>query len=156
MKKVFLYGVLFLMLGAFTACDNDDNDDKFEYTLIEKKDLPSTSVEFLDTHFAESEVIRVEKKNIVDRDGTLYEVKTKDFFEIDFSEAGEWLPVENEKDLALPTTFINANIIAYINENYAGIDVRHIEKEQTRYEVELTNDVDLLFTLEGEYIGLDK
>ncbi len=153
MKKVILSTLLVLGIGFTTvACNNDDDNN---FTVITEGELPAAAKSFVLAHFSDATVTRIEKKNSVDADGTLYEVDLNNGIEIDFAESGEWLSVDQQGNGAIPTTFIPEKIVNYVTTNYPNINFNSIDIERNSYDVELTNDVDLIFDLDGNFVRVD-
>lgn len=46
-------------------------------------------------------------------------------------------------------------ILDYIAQNYPNASIEEVELEDGEYEIELSNDVDLCFDLQGNYLGKD-
>ena len=70
---------------------------------------------------------------------------------INFDDAGLWQVVEMRIDTqAFPTTaFILPPIVQYVTENYTSVSINGIDKELNGFDVELTNDIDLVFDKDG-------
>lgn len=143
----------FLLVGvvAFTMTSCDKNDE-----IIANEDLPAVSKSFVSENFAGAKITSSKK----DKEGTSfeYEVKLDNGVDIKFDQNGQWLDVEMRNDReALPSTaFILPNIVNYVSTNYASVGINGIEREAHGFDVELTNDVDLEFNAEGNFIRIDR
>ena len=150
-----------LMIGAFilstllilTSCSNDDNSDANE-VVIEANALPETTRNFITTHFPDATYRRIEKQNIADDDGSVYDVHLSNGFEIDFDINGNWTDIDGGQT-AIPTAIIPEPITNYVTMNYPNLFITTIEIETTGYDVELSNELDLVFNPQGEFVRID-
>lgn len=135
---------------SMTSCDKDEQ-------LISSDELPTVSKNFVSEYFAGAKYISTVK----DKEGVSsyeYEVKLDNGVDIKFDEAGQWQEVEMRNDIqALPNTaFILPAIVKYVNDNYATVGINGIDRELNGFDVELTNDLDLEFDKEGNFIRIDR
>lgn len=120
MRKAIL-GLSALLIGAvvFMSCDDDE--------VISEADLPALSKTFLSTHFSGVNVNRIEKE----RDN--YSVHLANRIEVDFNKEGEWIEVDGEDGVVIPTGFILPKIVAYVDDQYKDNDFNGIEKKAPRF-----------------------
>lgn len=130
-----------ILLAA--SCSNDDNSNTNE-VIIEASALPETTRNFISTHFPDAAYRRIEKQNIPNNDGSIYDIYLSNGFEIDFDANGNWTNVDGG-NTAIPTAIIPEPITAYVTANYPNLFITTIEIESTGYDVELSNDLDLVF-----------
>lgn len=151
MKKIFLSTVLALtFVFTIASCSSDDNSSSDR--IINYSELPTQAKVFTETYFPESEIMRVEKDvNSVDE---YYEVKFIGGVEIDFTQTGSWTNVDGNKN-AIPTGFIITPIVEYVATNYSATSIESIEKKAYGFDVDLVNNIELRFDLEGNFLGLD-
>lgn len=114
--------------------------------------LPNTANVFIQQHFATDEVVNVSAKKSPTPQGTFYEATLKSGTEIDFGKEGNWIEVKTEDANQLPTSFFPETIKTYLDLNFNGIGVKQIDKDATGYKLELKNDVDLLFDVNGSFL----
>lgn len=153
MKKILLLCLMTLGVGTFVACSSDDNEPKYEE--INYEALVEPSKNFVTDYFSTEEVFKVRKNFRPERNGALYKVLFKSAIEVEFNNSGEWVSVEHERDMALPTDFMPQNLVNYVEATYPNVGICSIEKEHAAYEVELTNGLELLFDLDGNFIRVD-
>lgn len=152
MKKMFLMALVATgLMGA--ACSDDDTDGT--ETVIQAAELPQAGRTFVETHFPGATYTRVEKQSRADRDGSIYDVHLSNGFEIDFTAEGAWTDIDGNHQ-AVPPAIIPASIAQYVTTNYASQSVTTIEIESHGYDVELSNDVDLVFNTNGEFVRIDR
>ena len=150
MKNLFSKAILAVaVVFAMTSCDKDDD-------LISSDELPTVSKSFVSEYFGTAKII----STIKDKEGASfeYEVKLDNGVDINFDDAGLWQDVEMRNDTqALPTTaFILPAIVQYVTENYATVGINGIDRELNGFDVELTNDIDLVFDKDGKFVRKDK
>lgn len=155
MKKLLRASLLlFVTLFVFNACTEDDDSDDF---VIDYTSLPTECKTFVTTHFGTDPLIsQVKERYVAEADGTYYVVYLNGGYEIDFKKNGEWVSVEHSTT-ALPQTIVKllpAITQEYLTTNYADSKVLEIEKLVSGgYEVDLNNDIDLLFDSTGKFLS---
>ncbi|MBF0596789.1 PepSY-like domain-containing protein [Faecalibacter rhinopitheci] len=152
MKKLFLGLSLFAFIGFTTAACNTDDDNNT--TIVEANTLPNEGQLFITTHFPGTTISVVEKYNPAKADGTMYEVKLSNGVEIDLDQAGNWIEVDAPSYASLPTSFILPNIVNYIETNYPAQGINSIDKTVAGFDVELVNDIDLIFDTNGNFLRI--
>lgn len=149
MKKIVLtVFALIAVAFVFTACDKDEQ-------VIPNEQLPEAATAFVNEYFAGAKII----SSIKDKEGSTheYEVKLDNGVDIKFDNNGNWLDVEARNDTqALPNTgFILSSIVSYVSQHYASAAINGIEKKPNGFDVELTNDMDLVFDVDGVFVRVD-
>lgn len=153
MKKIFLTGFIALsLLVTTTSCDSDDDNNE---SAINVTDLPKAADTFVTTYFPNATYVLITKQNVADLDGSLYDVKLSNNFEIDFDINGNWIDIDGNHQ-AVPLELVPEKIQVYVTTNYPNQFVTSIDKERTTVEVELSNNIDLVFDLQGNFIRIDK
>jgi hypothetical protein len=147
MKRI-AYLVVFLSLSiAFYSCDKEK--------LITKSELPAISSEFINTHFSEVEISMIVKETeIFSCDYTVYMTNG---FEIKFTKSGDWEYVDG-KHTPIPESILALlpqNILTYIKTTIPNHSIVEIDKERSKYEIGLSNDIDLKFNSKGEFLRID-
>lgn len=146
MKNIVLgIGALFMVL-FFASCEKEE--------MIDAEGLPTASTTFLGEHFAGITVSNV-KKEKEGLNGTEYTAYLQNGVQVKFDKNGNWEDVEAPNGQALPTSFIPAKIVEYVQTNYPSEGINSIDKERNRYDVELTNGLDLEFNSSGEFVKID-
>lgn len=156
MKKIILSGFIALtLLFSVTSCNSDDDDDNDYETIISAKDLPQPATTFVTSYFPTATYKLIKKQNIPDSDGSVYDVLLSNNFEIDFDINGKWVDIDGNNQ-AIPVELIPEKINTYVKENYPNQSVTAIDNEKTHIEIELSNNLELVFDLEGNFIRIDK
>lgn len=156
MKKTFLTSFIALsILLSTTSCDsNDDNNTNSEQTVIEPTALPSSAKTFTETYFPNAAYKSAVKLNTPSLNGSVYDVSLANGFEIDFDANGNWTEIDGGNQ-AIPAALIPEKISAYVAANYPNLFIVQIENEKTKYDIELSNGLDLVFTPQGDFVRID-
>lgn len=117
-----------------------------------QNDLPANALAFVNTNFSNTGIASYEIKNIPVI-GKSYEVKLNNGVEIDFDEAGNWHELKDPR--GVQQSLIPTAIHTYVEQNYKGTFVTSIDKEKDMIKVDLANDVDLEFDLNGNFLRID-
>lgn len=138
--KTFL--ILFTAF-SFIACNSDDDQQ------IQLEELPEQAIVFLETHFPDADILKitVDSKN-------KYEVKLNNGFEIDFDQNGSWIEIEGHGQ-QIPDAIIPLPILDYVQTNYSDLFIEEISKTTDKYKVDLSNDLEIHFDLDGNFLGID-
>lgn len=150
MKKLILTFTALLAL-AFIVVSCSDKDDDHQ---VPNTELPAAAISFLDTYFKGITIRKTEKQTPTPTNKTAYSVELANGIEVDFDQEGSWKEVESDNDAAIPTGFISSTIVSYVDTNYKTAQISAIDKVTAGFEVELTNDVDLLFDPSGQFVKI--
>ncbi|UTN03548.1 PepSY-like domain-containing protein [Flavobacterium bizetiae] len=151
MKKTILSSFIAVsLLLAATSCDSDNDNE----TLINATDLPKAADAFVKKYFPDANYVLVTKEKVVSIDGSIYDVKLSNYFEIDFDADGNWIDIEGNHQ-AIPVELIPEKIQTYVATNYPNQFVTSIDNERTTVEVEISNNLELVFDRQGNFIRID-
>ncbi|MFA7616779.1 MAG: PepSY-like domain-containing protein [Weeksellaceae bacterium] len=155
MRLVFFKTILaVLAIGLMTACNNDD-DNSNSGTPIDYGDLPAASRAMLETNFPDATLVSATKLDQPEANGTLYKTFLSNQYEVDFDADGGWTGVFGNGN-PVPDDLVLQTILDYVAQNYPSpIYIEEIEREDGGWEVELSNDIDLYFDAEGNFISAD-
>ncbi|MCM1076880.1 MAG: PepSY-like domain-containing protein [Bacteroides sp.] len=152
MKKIYLF-LMLCVFGCLAWSCGDDDDDKNEPIAI--SDLPAAAKTFINQFYPDVKVSRVTKESSYHNSSSEYEVVFANGQEVEFDTAGNWTDIDAPKGQVIPTGIMPA-IESYVSANYNGSGINEISRELRNYEVELTNGVELLFDLDGNFLGVDR
>lgn len=115
--------------------------------------LPAQAQKVLTQAFPKTGVnhIKVDTNILGQKD---YDVTLNDGTEIEFNSDGEWEEVDCGHK-AVPSMFVIKSISSYVSKNYKGASIVKVKKEHNKYEVELSNDLDLDFDRAGNFLRID-
>ena len=144
MKKILLSALVIATLAVTPTMAED--------VAITAQKLPKEAQKFLSVHYPQNKVLSaMQDRDFADNDYTVY---LEDGTKIEFDGSGKWESVKNHNG-KIPAGVIPAEIQNYIKAHYPSLGVEKIERKRYGYEVELTNDLDMKFSLNGKFIGLD-
>ena len=112
--------------------------------------IPTRSRVFIDQYFPESSVVIVEMEED-DKGMNEYEVWLNDGTKIDFDLQGEWKTVARKKT-GVPLTLIPQQLITFVNTNYPNNVITKFSRKDYGYKLELSDDMDLRFNKQYQFI----
>ena len=164
-KNIWKWGLFILLLApVMTACKDDDEDD---YNFRNDPHITQT----VESRYPGAQIVEVERtyqgyevqmwlnNGEVDMHldlnyqwlytefedkSTTYDVQLVNGTEVSFDSKGDWTEVDGKRS-EVPAFFIPKEIKKQVNEMFPGEKITKIEKDSRKYEVELTNDVELKF-----------
>lgn len=131
-----------LSLIIMTSCDKE--------VVIAENNIPSEIKTYVSTHFPTTSILRAVK----DKDGTeLYEITLANGVKLEFNKQKEIIDVDwNAK---LPDSVIPTNVLSYVNSNYSTNFIIGWELQSGNQEVQLNNNLVLVFNMTGGFLRID-
>jgi hypothetical protein len=120
---------------------------------IDWDELPQKAQTFLKTNFTKEKAQQILKET-EDYLETIYKVTFQGKLKIKFDKNGNWKEVDGHRK-PIPTRFIPEKILTYIKKSFPNNEVVKIEKEKKKYEVEISNGLELEFDREGNFLRID-
>lgn len=145
MKKIFMI-IAAMMLAVVPMLADEDR-------MIDREDLPKKAQVFLNEYFANAEVVYVK----ADREMgvvTSYDVVLMGDVKVEFSRGGEWTSVDCGLD-RVPDGVLPQGVVKYVSSKFANAHVVEIERNKLGYDVKLSNDIDLDFGINGNFLRID-
>lgn len=139
-KYLFII-VAFLFVGIANAQKN----------YLAPADTPAQISKYVKQHFPDGQIVYVKKKDKLHY--TKYKVKLDTQVELEFD--GDFNIYEIESKSPLPASVIPPKIQHYVSQHYPTHQIKEWELKKNGQKVELTNDVDLLFDREGNFLKID-
>lgn len=146
MNKLITSLLVFTFPLFAISCDDEEK-------VIPETDLPQAARNFIALHFPQQTI----KLTVRDEESIEFEVWLDDEFSLEFNEAGNWNEI-NSRGTAIPASIINElpeSLTTYLSENYATYTVVKLEIEGSFYEVKLSNQLELIFDGNGNFLRLD-
>lgn len=112
--------------------------------------VPVQATAFIDQYFPESSVVLVEIEN--DEGTREYSVWLNDGTKIEFDVQGNWKRVGRKKT-GVPSILIPDTIMQYVKTHYPNNVVTKFSKKEYGYKLELSDDMDLRFNKQFQFIG---
>lgn len=137
---------LFLVIAVVFSFTSGYAFDKYS---IDRNDLPEAAQTFLTEFFPKAKVGMVKTdKHLLKK--TDYDVKLVNGTKIEFNNSGKWTSVDC-KTREVPEGIVPKTIRTYVKKNFPDVKIVKIEKTSTKYEVGLSDDVELTFNLLGQF-----
>lgn len=112
--------------------------------------VPVQATAFIDQYFPESSVVLVEIEN--DEGTREYSVWLNDGTKMEFDMQGNWKRVGRKKT-GVPSILIPDTIMQYVKTHYPNNVVTKFSKKEYGYKLELSDDMDLRFNKQFQFIG---
>lgn len=166
MKKLKLLGLAFSTILIFSSCSSDDDDtdtgtDVDLDQIAQQSDdyintaaLPQVILTYVSTNFPDNTITEAEIE-----DNNNYEIELNDETELIFDQQGNFLGIDDDNDDNFGDDDISpaelpANIKDFVSTHFPGTTIDEAEKENNgNYEIELSNDVELIFDTNGNFLG---
>ncbi|WP_353134784.1 PepSY-like domain-containing protein [Pseudopedobacter sp.] len=136
------------VLIVFTANSAIANDK-----VITFNQLPSKAQKFIKTFFSQADILTVteETEYLVQKE---YTVILNDGSKIEFDSNGEWEKVDAHTK-SMPVKIVPGSILSHVKKSFPNTFVKEIKKSTNKYEVEISNGLELEFNRKGEFIRID-
>ena len=138
MKKMKYYSLIVWLLALLMMVSCEDVS------------VPVQATAFIDQYFPESSVVLVEIEN--DEGTREYSVWLNDGTKIEFDVQGNWKRVGRKKT-GVPSILIPDTIMQYVKTHYPNNVVTKFSKKEYGYKLELSDDMDLRFNKQFQFIG---
>jgi hypothetical protein len=138
MKKMKYYSLIVWLLALVMMVSCEDVS------------VPVQATAFIDQYFPESSVVLVEIEN--DEGTREYSVWLNDGTKIEFDVQGNWKRVGRKKT-GVPSMLIPDTIMQYVKTHYPNNVVTKFSKKEYGYKLELSDDMDLRFNKQFQFIG---
>jgi hypothetical protein len=138
MKKMKYYSLIVWLLALVMMVSCEDVS------------VPVQATAFIDQYFPESSVVLVEIEN--DEGTREYSVWLNDGTKIEFDMQGDWKRVGRKKT-GVPSILIPDTIMQYVKTHYPNNVVTKFSKKEYGYKLELSDDMDLRFNKQFQFIG---
>ena len=147
MKATKTIGTLALFSILFFALQGCDKQE----ILRTPTDIPVEIQKYVTTHFPDQQILQVIKET----DGltVTYDVYLDNQTELEFNRKKEIIKIESKFEL--PDSVIPAKIKAYVVANFPAYYIIGWELEGNHQQIKLNNDMDIEFTMDGDFIRID-
>ena len=143
MKKRIL-GAMFALFATGIFFAQDDMP-------ISKKDMPSSVQRNVTRYFGKKNISSIIKDK---EDGKIvYEVSFDDGTKAEFSSNGSIIEAKNHN--GVPASIVPARVQADVRKYYPQSKIVQWKKKSNHQKIELDNDLDLEFTLKGDFLRID-
>lgn len=135
--------VMLTLLATMSSCEKEE--------LIPTIDLPVEITEYISTHFPNNPIVQ----SVLDQEGLTktYEILLEGNFRLEFNNKYEVTDIDGLTQL--PNSVIPQPILDYVAQNYPDNFIIGWELERTHQQVELNNNIELEFEMDGTFIRID-
>lgn len=147
MRKMMsgILSLLFLLAFAVPAMADDDKP-------VKVGEMPAAARQFMAEHFpGQSVAVAKQEGSFLEKN---FDVIFTNGNKLEFDRKGVWISVDCRYG-SVPQEIIPAPVAEYVKIHFPDVKVKKIEKENRRYEVELSNDVELKFNNSFELVDVD-
>ena len=138
--KLFIAALVCLMMVPIVSCADGRP--------IPVEQLPAEAKAFVQSNFPDLKIVYAEK------DGAVYETRLSNGSEIEFDKKGAWTKVDCNFD-AVPDAIVPSFISTNVKSTFPDAKINKIEISRRGYEVELSNDIDMSFSKDGQLLKMD-
>src|SRR5690606_18907873 len=121
--------------------------------LIDLGQLPKKAQNFIKTYASKLSVAYVKLEDELFSKKS-YEVKMNDGSEFEFDKNGEWKEIDMKRK-SIPFALIPQAIKDYVAKSFPKNNIVKISRSSSKYEVELSNGLDLVFNNKGKFLRVD-
>ncbi len=145
MKRMNFLLTAIASLMMLASCEKDDR-------AITPANLPQASQALIEQHFGDLTISRVVKE--YDDFTYDYDVYFTNGTKIEFSRSGDWKDIDCH-GTKVPDGLVPAKILDYVKANYPSNVIVQITRDDRHLDVELDNDLDLVFNKSGDFVRID-
>jgi len=135
------YELEFTLGGVFISAELEDIP-------VNPTELPVAILSYIQQNYPAASITKVELS------GNVYEVYLNNGIELYFNQNGEFLGFQMD-DLIISINELPQAILDYVAVNYPNQTIVKAEIDDNRYEVELNNEIELYFDLNGNFLFAD-
>lgn len=143
MKNLMTIAALVLSLLFVTGCDKEN--------VIPEQNIPTAIKDYVSTHFPNCSISKAIKEN--DENDEMYEITLSCGVKLEFNKQKEIIDID--ANTKLPDSVIPTNILSYVNSNYPTNFIIGWELQSGNQEVQLNNDLVLVFNMAGQFLRVD-
>ncbi|MGO3708158.1 MAG: PepSY-like domain-containing protein [Mesonia hippocampi] len=140
---------MLICLTIFSSCSKDD--DNINDVLLTEAEIPTAIKSYIETHFPSNTIVRAEKDT--ENNTITYEIYLNDNINLEFNSTSEIIDIDGV--IQLPNSVIPESILDYVSTNYPNNFITDWELEFNHQQVELNNNLELEFEMNGNFIRID-
>lgn len=166
MKNIQLLSLAFATMLIFSSCSEDDDAEDLGLDVdlnltaqrsddhINTASLPQPILDYVTTNYPDNTIVNAEIE-----DSNNYEIELNNEMELIFDQEGIFLGIDDDNDddfgdEDLSPEDLPASIRDFVTTHFSGATIEEAERENNgNYEIELSNDVELIFDSAGKFLG---
>ena len=150
MNRVVLFFISIFMVFSAVAADGSTNDVGKPIPFAQ---LPAKAIRFYKDHFVQADVSSVILfSKFFSKKG--YTVYMKDGGKVEFDATGDWEKVKMIAQ-AVPEKIVPAGIGEYVKASFPNEFIKELKKKKGKFEVELSNGLEIEFNRQGQFLRID-
>lgn len=139
LMNFYLFGLIFI---ALSSCNKE--------TVLPLSKVPAEIKNYISTHFPDYSIVKVVEDN--DKSSKTYEVILENNIRLEFNQDLQIIDIDAKTKL--PDSVIPEKIRDYVTANYPTQVITNWEIEGINQHVELDNDIELEFSMAGDFIRI--
>jgi hypothetical protein len=143
MKKILTLTVIFAI--SLAACAD-------RIHMVTFNELPVLAKNFINKYYNSTDVTYIEKE--IDGIHHEYNVRLNNGTELEFDQQGNLEHIDCQRT-AVPQGIVPQLIVDYVNLHYSNLFIVEYHKEARRQQVDLNNNMELIFDIEGNFLRID-
>lgn len=143
MKNLMTITTAILSILFFSGCEKEE--------VIPEQNVPTEIKNYVSTHFPSCSISKAIKEN--DDNEEMYEISLSCDVKLEFNKQKEIIDIDG--NTKLPDSVIPTNILSYVNSNYSTNFIIGWELQSGNQEVQLNNNIVLVFNVTGEFLRVD-
>ncbi len=148
MKRIIQTALVALVcLVTFQVSAVADNDKPVSMT-----QLPTTAQQLIKKHFSKKKVALAKLETGLFEKS--YDVVFNNGEKVEFDRRGNWTEIDCKMS-AVPAALVPAKIAQYVKSTYPGTKILKIEKDDNRYEIKLSNRLEITFNSSFQVVDID-
>lgn len=146
-KSIFLA----ILLAVFISCSEDDNDNGDYEKVIPEAEIPAQLKTYVATHFSSNTINKAVEE--MDDNVLTYDIFLSENVTLEFNSDLNIIDIDSNSEL--PDSVIPEAILIYVEANYPNDIITDWELELNHQQIELNNDTELEFKMDGTFIRID-
>lgn len=118
---------------------------------LKVEEYPTQITSYAKEHFSKSDIVSIKEEK--DKRKIEYEVKLRNMEELEFDQDYKIKSVESKNEL--PNSVIPQQILDYVAKNHPNQVILEWKIKRNKQEIELDNDLEIQFDLNGNFIKID-
>ncbi|MBZ0242130.1 MAG: PepSY-like domain-containing protein, partial [Bacteroidales bacterium] len=137
--------------GVFIRIDSDGDDDDTDEVVLTDAEIPAEIKTYVSTYFPSNTIVKAVKET--DDSVITYDIDLSGDIDLEFNSSFQIIGID--ADTQLPDAVVPQAILTYVSRNYPNNFIISWELEAGFQYVELNNDIELKFDLNGVFISTD-
>ena len=148
MKRFFQAALVAIVcLVTFQVSASADNDKP-----ISMSQLPAAAQQVIKKHFSGKKVALAKMESGLFEKS--YDVVFNNGEKVEFDRKGNWTEIDCKMS-SVPAGLVPAKIAQYVKSTYPGTKILQIEKDDSQYEVKLSNRLEVTFNRNFQVVDID-